>query len=93
VVGSTRVDDPVRRRWSQRHGAVGGGERGWVPASSERGPGNHGGGPRRRELRRGRGGIGHDVWRYVVGRRRRCAVGRRSHESWCWRQRMGGDGA
>jgi hypothetical protein len=55
VVGGTGVNDLVRGGWSQRYGAIGGGERGWVPASSERGPGSHGGGPRRRELRWGQG--------------------------------------
>jgi hypothetical protein len=43
VVGGTGVDDLVRGGWSQRHSAIGR-ERGWVPASSERGPGSHGGG-------------------------------------------------
>jgi hypothetical protein len=71
VVGGTGVDDLVRRGWSQHHGAIGGGERGWVLASSERGSGSHGGGP----LRWGRGRRGHAVRRHAVGRRRRCAVG------------------
>jgi hypothetical protein len=50
VVGCTGVDDPVRRWWSKRHGAVGSGEGGRVPAASERGPRCRGGGPCRREL-------------------------------------------
>jgi hypothetical protein len=90
VVGCTGVDDPVRRWWSQRHGVVCGGERGWVPASSEWGPGCRGRGPRRRELGWGRGRRGHVVRRHVVGRRRRCAVGGRSQES--RRRRTGGTG-
>jgi hypothetical protein len=55
VVGSVGVDDPVRGWWSQHHRAVGDDEISWVPASSERGPRCHGGGPRRQELRRGVG--------------------------------------
>jgi hypothetical protein len=37
MVGCTGVNDPVRRGWSQRHGVVGGGNGGYVPASSQRG--------------------------------------------------------
>jgi hypothetical protein len=92
VVGCTGVDDPVRRWWSQRHGVVGGGERGWVPASSERGPGCRGGGPRRQERRRGRSRRWHTIRRHAVGRQQRCAVDWRRQESRRRRRRTGGTG-
>jgi hypothetical protein len=47
VVGGTGVDDPVRGRWSKRHGVVGGGEGIGVLASSQRGPWWCGRGPHR----------------------------------------------
>jgi hypothetical protein len=51
VVGGTGVDDPVRGRWSQRHGVVGGSEGVGVLASSQRGPWWRGRGPHRLERR------------------------------------------
>jgi hypothetical protein len=77
---------------SQRHGVIGGGERGWVPASSEWGLGSLGGGPRRRELRRSWGRQGHAVRRHAIGRHqvvkvhhrgavRRAGTGARGHEA------------
>jgi hypothetical protein len=83
VIGCTGVDDPVRGRWGQRHGAICVGEGGRVPASSERGPWCRGRRSRRWELRRSRGRWGHAVWRHAVG-------GWRSQE--CWRRRTGGAG-
>jgi hypothetical protein len=81
VIGCTGVDDPVRRRWGQRHGAVCGSEGNRVPTCNERGPWCRGRRSRRRELRRAPGRSGHAVWRHVVG-------GRRSQES----RRTGGAG-
>jgi hypothetical protein len=83
VIGCTGVDDLVRRRWGQCHGAVCGGEGSRVPTCNERGPWCRGRRSRRRELRRGLGRWGHAVWRHVVG-------GRRSQES--RRRRTGGAG-
>jgi hypothetical protein len=65
VVRGTRVDHLVEGGWGHRHGVEGGGKGGMVSSSSQRGPRCRGGGPRRRELGRGRsrrwdvvGGVG-----------------------------------